>query len=287
MPTYRLVMLTTCPRVIDCTLDYLVGKPLIHSSIGAYQELVLSKEKPVVFLEKPPDKKEGAKSNEGKFVPIKSLNVQSGEDWVIKARVTKKGKKVSYSNGCLFKIELIDEEGTQIECTCYKDTLDIFYDKIEEGKIYTLTKASIANANKKFTSIQNDFRIIFTTNTEIKEYIPKEDERQSVESSKFQRHRFNFVSISEILHEIHELKQIDVCGIVDSGTKYDMLEINFEHGKGKVNGRLSFTLIDKTLESIPINLWGELSKLDIFEGDLVVINGARVSNFGGRSLNCG
>ena len=42
-----------------------------------------------------------------------------------------------------------------------------------------------------------------------------------------------------------------------------------------------------SLESIPINLWGELSKLDIFEGDLVVINGARVSNFGGRSLNCG
>jgi hypothetical protein len=78
-----------------------------------------------------------------------------------------------------------------------------------------------------------------------------------------------------------------VCGIVDSDTKYDMLEINFEHGKGKVKGRLSFTLIDKNQESIAVNLWGELSKLDIFEGDLVVINGARVSNFGGKSLNCG
>jgi hypothetical protein len=40
-------------------------------------------------------------------------------------------------------------------------------------------------------------------------------------------------------------------------------------------------------QSIPINLWGELSKLEISEGDLVVINGARVSNFGGKSLNCG
>ncbi len=92
---------------------------------------------------------------------------------------------MSYSNGCLFKIELIDEEGTQIECTCYKDTFDIFYEKIDEGKIYTLTKAQMTHANKKFTSIQNDFRIIFTTYTEIKEYVPKEDERQSVEYSKF------------------------------------------------------------------------------------------------------
>ena len=66
-----------------------------------------------------------------------------------------------------------------------------------------------------------------------------------------------------------------------------MLEINFENGKGKVKGRLSFTLNDKNNQSIPINLWGELSKLEISEGDLVVINGARVSNFGGKSLNCG
>jgi hypothetical protein len=42
-----------------------------------------------------------------------------------------------------------------------------------------------------------------------------------------------------------------------------MLEINFENGKGRVKGRLSFIIIDKNLQSIPINLWGELSKLEI------------------------
>ncbi len=77
----------------------------------------------------------------------------SGEDWRIKARVTKKCKKVSYQNGCLFKIELIDEEGTQIEGTFYKDTVELFYDKIDEGKIYSITKGQITHANKKFTSI--------------------------------------------------------------------------------------------------------------------------------------
>jgi hypothetical protein len=36
---------------------------------------VLSKEKPVIFLEKPVDKKEEVKKDGGKYVPIKSLNI--------------------------------------------------------------------------------------------------------------------------------------------------------------------------------------------------------------------
>ena len=35
-----------------------------------------------------------------------------------------------------------------------------------------------------------------------------------------------------------------------------------------------------------MNLWGELSNIEVKEGDVVAINGARVSNFGGKSLNC-
>jgi hypothetical protein len=34
-------------------------------------------------------------------------------------------------------------------------------------------------------------------------------------------------------------------------------------------------------------LWGELSNIRIKEGDIVVINGARVSTYQGKSLNCG
>ena len=68
-------------------------------------------------------------------------------------KVTKKGAKTFYKDGCLFKFEVIDSEGTQIECTCYKDSVDLFFDKVEEGKIYLISKGQVANANKKFTSI--------------------------------------------------------------------------------------------------------------------------------------
>jgi ssDNA-binding replication factor A large subunit len=46
-----------------------------------------------------------------------------------------------------------------------------------------------------------------------------------------------------------------------------------------------FSIMDKSNECINVNVWGELSELQINEGDILAINGARVSNFGGKSLN--
>lgn len=96
-------MLTSCPRVIDCTCDQLLGGPKHHGRTYLNQELVLSREQPVIFRE---EVKEDAamlsqqhsqkQQAQTPLVPIKTLNNLSGEDWYIKARVTKKGKKVSY-----------------------------------------------------------------------------------------------------------------------------------------------------------------------------------------------
>ena len=81
------------------------------------------------------------------------MNTSSGEDWFIKARVTKKGNKITYSTGVLFKVELVDADGTQIEGTFYKDSVEFFFDKLHEGKVYSISRAQITTANKKFTSI--------------------------------------------------------------------------------------------------------------------------------------
>jgi hypothetical protein len=47
-----------------------------------------------------------------------------------------------------------------------------------------------------------------------------------------------------------------------------------------------FSLTDNSKETITVNLWGDYSNLPLCEGDIIVINGARVSIFGGKSLNC-
>ena len=45
----------------------------------------------------------------------------------------------------------------------------MFYGKVEEGKVYNIGHGQIATANKKFTSIDNDYRIIFNANSIIED----------------------------------------------------------------------------------------------------------------------
>ena len=48
-----------------------------------------------------------------------------------------------------------------------------------------------------------------------------------------------------------------------------------------------FDIADRSQDIIKVFLWGELSRKPVvYEGDLIIINGARVSSFGGKCLNC-
>jgi replication factor A1 len=61
--------------------------------------------------------------------------------------------------------------------------------------------------------------------------------------------------------------------------------INLKTGKTKV--RKHVILCDHTLTSISLTLWGEnmVEGVDVRKGDILAIKGARVSDFGGLSLN--
>ena len=74
------------------------------------------------------------------YMPIKALN-QFSTDWVIKARVVKKGDVRSWSNargnGTLFTIDLIDREGTLIQATSFNETATKMADMLEAERVYT------------------------------------------------------------------------------------------------------------------------------------------------------
>ena len=52
-----------------------------------------------------------------------------------------------------------------IEGTFYTEETDFFFSKIQEGKTYLISKAEISTANKKFTTIKHDYRLIFKLET--------------------------------------------------------------------------------------------------------------------------
>ena len=102
---------------------------------------------------------------------VKDLTASTGVGWLIRCTVVKKHPIKSHAKGRLFKVDLIDDldRQTMIEGTFYTEETDIFINKIFEGKTYLIEKADISAANKKFTTIKHDYRLIFKPDTMLDE----------------------------------------------------------------------------------------------------------------------
>lgn len=93
-------------------------------------------------------------------------------NWTIKARVTQKSEIKKFANqrgeGQLFNVTLMDESG-EIRGTGFNAVVDELYPKLEEGKVYYISKARVNLAKKKFSNLTNDYELSFERNTEVEE----------------------------------------------------------------------------------------------------------------------
>ena len=119
-----------------------------------------------------------------------------------------------------------------IEGTFYTEETDIFYNRIEEGQTYLISKAEISTANKKFTSIKHDFRLIFKVNSVFQ--IVSESQRPSVVPGVSGPRKLNLTEIEDIMGG-DELFIVEVYGYVSSCVTRD--SINVTHSDYTFNGR--------------------------------------------------
>lgn len=104
------------------------------------------------------------------------------DSWEIEVKVINKSQIKEYRGGRLFKVDLQDDlyrddpqsqgKAFQIEATSFKETLDKFYPVFKKGKYYRISQASIYVANKKFTQLNNDFRLILNDEAIVTEVEP-------------------------------------------------------------------------------------------------------------------
>lgn len=170
------------------------------------------------------------------------------------------------------KIEIVDMFGTQIEGTFFNDAALTFDEKLKENKVYLFSNGSVKAANKRFTSINNENCIHFEKNASI---IEVEDDGSIALQA------FDFLPISAI--EASHLKTIDLIGVVTEINEKEVVKLR----RGFDKYRRYLTIIDDTSCSIIITLWAEMCDrfLNIQKGDIIAIKGARVSEFGGKSIN--
>lgn len=201
--------------------------------------------------------------------------------WMIKARCSFVGDIKQWSNdrssGTLLTIHLLDESG-EIRATLFNDAVEKYGAVFKVGNIYTISKAQIKQANKKFSNLKHDFELTIDPDT-IVQVAPSSD----VSSMKIPRMHFSFVDIFSISDSSKD-DIVDIIGIVH---KIKPLETKV-FGTREVSMR-TIDIIDNTNRGISCAFWGEkaeqFSEQRLQGNPVIAIKGCKVSDFRGRALS--
>ncbi|KAF4363568.1 replication protein A 70 kDa DNA-binding subunit A [Cannabis sativa] len=218
-----------------------------------------------------------------RIIPIAALNPYQGR-WAIKARVTAKGDLRRYNNargdGKVFSFDLLDSEGGEIRVTCFNAVVDRFYDVIEVGKVYMISKGSLKPAQKNFNHLKNEWEI-FLEATSTVDLCPDED-------GSIPTQQFSFRPISDI-ESADSNTILDVIGIVISVNP----SVPIMRKNGMETQRRILNLKDWSGRSVEITLWGDFcnregQKLqDMFDSGIcpvLAVKAGKVNDFSGKSI---
>jgi len=90
--------------------------------------------------------------------------------WTIRVRVTFKSEIKEWHNqrgsGRLFTVHFLDETG-EIRATGFNQQVDDFYEKLQEGNVYFVSKCRVNIAKKQFSNVNNEYELMFERDTVI------------------------------------------------------------------------------------------------------------------------
>ncbi|KAK8858497.1 hypothetical protein IAR55_002724 [Kwoniella newhampshirensis] len=214
------------------------------------------------------------KQDVGPLYPIEGLSPYQNK-WTIKARVTQKSDIKHYSNqrgeGKLFSVTFMDETG-EIRATGFNETVDNFYNLLEEGKVFFVSRARINIAKKQFSNVNNEYEIMFENQTEIE---PCDDE--SVPQVKY-----NFKGIGDL----GELQKDELCDVIGVVREVNELGSVTSKATNKPFAKRDIQLVDQSGQAVRLTLWGK--QAETFSADdqpVIAFKGVKVGDFGGRSLS--
>lgn len=215
-------------------------------------------------------------SAHGNITPIEAVSPYSHK-WTIKARCTHKGPiKTWHKNtgeGKLFSCNFLDETG-EIRATGFNDSVDQWYETIQEGNVYYVSSpCRVSLAKKQFSNVNNDYELTFENGT----VVEKAEDMDGVPQV-----RYNFTTLAD-LQNIEKDTTIDCIGVLQNIGEVSEI---ISKTTSKPYQKRELTLVDNTGYDVRLTIWGNSAQTFVADPESVVaFKGVKVSDFNGRSLS--
>jgi len=220
------------------------------------------------------------------LVPVNSLNPYQNR-WTIKVRATFKGPLKTYSNartqnGKLFHFDVVDANRGELRVTMFNEIAELFNPIIQVGCVYYISRGTLKFANKKFTTIKNEYELTLDNNSIV---------QQAEDDGSIGGIEYQFVPIGEMANR-NSGDIVDVLAVVVQADTPQSVTVNKNSADGgrQVKKR-NIKLLGMDGKGIDLTLWdpfAESADIDsIGNGTypILAVKGAKVSDFNGRSLN--
>ncbi|KAK3282652.1 Replication protein A 70 kDa DNA-binding subunit B [Cymbomonas tetramitiformis] len=221
--------------------------------------------------------------------PISSLNPYA-PSWTIKARVTSKSdmrvfnRKTDGQQAKVFNIELVDEQGTEIQATMWHEVADRCFAQFQVNKVYFISKGTLKPANRQYSQVNNQYELTINERTEIDECME--------EASFPVVPTYNLVSFGNLAAQIDGKNSFDVMGVVQTVGELGSVK---RKSDGNELFRRDITLVDSESRSVHLTVWNRLateepgpelaSKMSSGENVVLLAKNLRATSYNGVSIS--
>eukprot|EP00928_Gymnodinium_smaydae_P020576 TRINITY_DN1794_c0_g1_i2.p1 TRINITY_DN1794_c0_g1~~TRINITY_DN1794_c0_g1_i2.p1 ORF type:complete len:455 (-),score=110.45 TRINITY_DN1794_c0_g1_i2:373-1737(-) len=210
------------------------------------------------------------------LLPISEISTYNSR-WTIRARVTNKAPLRSFSknggsSGKVFSCDLLDKEGGEIRASFFNDAADKYFDIMNPGKCFELSRGNVKVANRQYSNLNHRYELNFDRDAQVTE-VPEDN---TIESFKFHFTDLREVQAKAVPH------RFDLCGVVVSYKP----TLAFTSKEGKELVKCEITLADDTAMTMDVAVWGDRAKDDSkFAGQpIIALKGVLVKEWnGGRA----
>jgi len=224
-------------------------------------------------------------SGERKAVPLNALNPYR-QPWCVKVKLTSKGQVREYRSakgpGKVSSVEFVDEEGTAMSATLWKEAIDKYDAMLEPGKVYYVSKGSLKPANKQYSSTNNDYEMYLDGKSEIE--LCSDVDQSSAQ--KMQR-AYEFCTIDRLPSKIGVRGNVDVVAIVKEVGEVSTIRRKSDNSELT---KREITIVDESAKTVVLTLWNTLAteqgeKLASMTNPVIAVRSVRVGDYAGVSLS--